>query len=89
MSVMPTFDGTAGAGQPGAGEPDVVAHRVDVAAAISLFPEIFRPFAMYRMLIFGVAMILMMIFRPQGLISNIRQKYEYKGNSLKEEAENG
>ena len=37
------------------------------AAAISLFPEIFRPFAMYRMLIFGLAMILMMIFRPGGI----------------------
>ncbi len=37
------------------------------AAVISLFPEIFRPFAMYRMLIFGLAMILMMIFRPGGI----------------------
>ena len=37
------------------------------AAAISLFPEVFRPFAMYRMLIFGLAMILMMIFRPGGI----------------------
>ncbi|MCG6911405.1 MAG: branched-chain amino acid ABC transporter permease [Deltaproteobacteria bacterium] len=37
------------------------------AAAISLFPEIFRPFAMYRMLFFGVAMITMMIFRPGGI----------------------
>ncbi|MFC1813049.1 branched-chain amino acid ABC transporter permease [Thermodesulfobacteriota bacterium] len=37
------------------------------AAAISLFPEIFRPFAMYRMLIFGLVMIVMMIFRPGGL----------------------
>ncbi len=37
------------------------------AAAISLFPEIFRPFAMYRMLIFGLVMILMMIFRPAGI----------------------
>ena len=36
------------------------------AAFISLFPEIFRPFAMYRMLIFGLAMILMMMFRPGG-----------------------
>ncbi|HOI06311.1 MAG TPA: branched-chain amino acid ABC transporter permease [Deltaproteobacteria bacterium] len=36
------------------------------AAFISLFPEIFRPFAMYRMLIFGSAMILMMMFRPGG-----------------------
>jgi branched-chain amino acid transport system permease protein len=36
------------------------------AAFISLFPEIFRPFAMYRMLIFGTVMILMMMFRPGG-----------------------
>ncbi len=37
------------------------------AAFISLFPEIFRPFAMYRMLVFGTAMILMMMFRPGGV----------------------
>lgn len=37
------------------------------AAFISLFPEIFRPFAMYRMLIFGTVMILMMMFRPGGV----------------------
>ncbi len=37
------------------------------AAVISLFPEIFRPFAMYRMLIFGTVMILMMMFRPGGV----------------------
>lgn len=37
------------------------------SAAISLFPEIFRPFAQSRMLIFGVAMIVMMIFRPGGI----------------------
>jgi len=36
------------------------------AAFISLFPEIFRPFAMYRMLVFGAVMILMMMFRPGG-----------------------
>jgi len=37
------------------------------AAAISLFPEIFRPMAQYRMLFFGAAMIMMMIFRPGGI----------------------
>jgi branched-chain amino acid transport system permease protein len=36
------------------------------AAAISLFPEIFRSFASYRLVIFGVVMILMMMFRPGG-----------------------
>ena len=29
------------------------------------------------MLIFGLVMVLMMIFRPQGLINNMRRKYEY------------
>jgi branched-chain amino acid transport system permease protein len=37
------------------------------AAAISLFPEVFRGFALYRMLIFGAAMAIMMIFRPGGI----------------------
>jgi branched-chain amino acid transport system permease protein len=36
------------------------------AAAISLFPEIFRSFASYRLVVFGVVMILMMMFRPGG-----------------------
>jgi len=42
------------------------------AAAISLFPEIFRGFANYRMVIFGVAMIVMMMFRPGGLLPRRR-----------------
>jgi branched-chain amino acid transport system permease protein len=37
------------------------------AAAVSFFPEIFRSFANYRMVFFGLAMILMMMFRPGGL----------------------
>ncbi len=36
------------------------------AAAISLFPEVFRSFASYRMVFFGLVMILMMMFRPGG-----------------------
>jgi len=57
------------------------------AFILILLPEYMRAFSEYRMLAFGAAMVLMMIFRPQGIISNIRQKYEYKG--LKEETENG
>jgi len=38
-----------------------------VAALIAL-PEIFREFESYRMLIFGATMIIMMLFRPEGLI---------------------
>jgi branched-chain amino acid transport system permease protein len=46
------------------------------ALALKLLPEYLRAFAEYRMLIFGGVMVLMMIFRPQGLISNMRRKYE-------------
>ena len=53
------------------------------AAFISLFPEIFRPFAMYRMLVFGSAMILMMMFRPGGVWPRKRGAVQYE--SLLEE----
>ena len=42
-----------------------------------LLPEELRAFSQYRMLIFGAAMVLMMVFRPQGFISNVRRSYEY------------
>ena len=48
-----------------------------------LLPEYMRAFSEYRMLAFGAAMVLMMIFRPQGIISNLRQTYEYKGTKDK------
>lgn len=57
------------------------------AFILILMPEYLRAFSEYRMIAFGAAMVLMMIFRPQGIISNIRQKYEYKG--LQEETDNG
>lgn len=37
------------------------------SAAMMVLPEFLRNFAQYRMLFFGAAMALMMIFRPQGL----------------------
>lgn len=46
------------------------------ALALKLLPEYLRAFAEYRMLMFGGVMVLMMIFRPQGLINNMRRKYE-------------
>lgn len=53
------------------------------SAAISLFPEAFRTFAQYRMLIFGVAMVVMMIFRPGGLWPRKRGAVEFKSMLLK------
>ena len=37
------------------------------AAFFSIFPEIFREIGEYRMLFFGVALVVVMIFRPQGM----------------------
>lgn len=53
------------------------------AFVLVLLPEYLRAFSEYRMLVFGVAMVLMMIFRPQGLISNLRQIYQYNGTKDK------
>jgi branched-chain amino acid transport system permease protein len=48
------------------------------AAVISLIPELFRPFAMFRMLFFGAAMILMMMFRPGGVWPRKRGGVEFR-----------
>src|SRR5664279_3753558 len=37
------------------------------AALVVVFPEVFRQFATYRLLFFGLALMLMMIFRPGGM----------------------
>jgi len=37
------------------------------ALVVSLFPELFRPLAKYRMLIFGVALVAVMYLRPAGM----------------------
>ena len=52
------------------------AHVQAQGLLVALVPEYLRTFAEYRMLVFGAVMVLMMIFRPQGLISNMRRKYD-------------
>ncbi|PLX69039.1 MAG: branched-chain amino acid ABC transporter permease [Denitrovibrio sp.] len=47
------------------------------ALIMILLPEYLRAFSEYRMLVFGGAMVVMMVFRPQGLISNYRRKYSF------------
>jgi len=59
------------------------------AAAISLFPEMFRTFAQYRMLIFGAAMVVMMIFRPGGIWPRKRGAVKFKSLLMKAGEENG
>ena len=58
------------------------------AAAISLFPEVFRAFAQYRMLIFGAAMVAMMIFRPGGIWPRKRGAVKLKSLLMKPGEEN-
>ena len=46
------------------------------AVLIGYLPERFRGFAEYRFLVFGAALVIMMIFRPQGIVPNRRRAAE-------------
>lgn len=46
------------------------------AITLIVLPEILRGFSQYRMLIFGAALVIMMVFRPQGIIGSQRRKVE-------------
>jgi branched-chain amino acid transport system permease protein len=50
---------------------------VIAALALILIPEYLRVFSNYRMLLFGAALIIMMVFRPQGILADRRKKYEF------------
>lgn len=47
------------------------------ALLLILLPEYLRAFSDYRMLIFGAIMVIMMVFRPQGIIANMRRTYKF------------
>ena len=49
------------------------------ALALKLLPEYLRFFSEYRMLAFGAVLVLMMVFRPGGLISDVRRIYKFEG----------
>jgi len=56
------------------------------AVILVLMPEYLRAFSEFRMLVFGATMVLVMVFRPQGLISAKRKIYTYvKGKSATNE----
>lgn len=42
-----------------------------------LLPEYLRAFSEFRMLLFGATMVIMMVFRPQGLIQGRRRRYQF------------
>ena len=43
------------------------------ALLLITLPEVFRDFQDYRMLAFGTALVLMMVFRPQGLLGSMKK----------------
>jgi len=51
------------------------------AIILVLVPEYLRDFAEFRMLLFGAIMVLVMVFRPQGLISAKRKVYKYEASN--------
>jgi len=48
------------------------------ALVFTLLPELLRSVSEYRMLVFGIALVVMMIFRPGGMIQKRRKSYKFK-----------
>jgi branched-chain amino acid transport system permease protein len=46
------------------------------ALAVTVSPELFRPFAKYRLMFFGLALLMMMIFKPAGILPRLRDSGE-------------
>jgi branched-chain amino acid transport system permease protein len=55
------------------------------AVLLAYLPERFREIADYRWLAFGLAMVLVMILRPQGLIPSRRRQRELKDRAAEAE----
>ncbi len=54
------------------------------ACILTALPELLRSFSQWRMVIYGIAMVIMMIFRPEGLWGrNKRMKNEYKIKAMR------
>ncbi len=47
------------------------------ALVLILMPEYLRALSEYRMLAFGAILVTMMVFRPQGVIANVRRTYRF------------
>jgi branched-chain amino acid transport system permease protein len=49
------------------------------ALVLVLLPEYLRVFSEYRILLFGAVLVIMMVFRPGGIITNVRRTYKFEG----------
>jgi branched-chain amino acid transport system permease protein len=52
------------------------------AVALILLPERLREFENLRLLVFGIAMTLIMVLRPQGLFPNVRRRREVEADKM-------
>lgn len=50
------------------------------ALIIVLLPEYLRAFTQYRMLLYGSILVLMMVFRPDGIIRKVRKSYVFQAD---------
>ena len=53
------------------------------ALTLILLPEYLRAFQEYRMLVFGAVLVVMMVFRPGGIMPAVRRIYQFKGDGSK------
>ena len=51
------------------------------AFTLILLPEYLRFFSEYRILTFGMILVIMMVFRPGGIIPVVRRTYQFKGDA--------
>ncbi len=49
------------------------------AMILILLPEYLRVFSEYRLLVFGAVLVVMMVFRPGGIVTQSRRIYQFKG----------
>ncbi len=51
------------------------------ALTLILLPEYLRVFSEYRLLVFGAVLVVMMVFRPGGIVSQARRTYQFEGTA--------
>jgi branched-chain amino acid transport system permease protein len=51
------------------------------ALTLILLPEYLRVFSEYRLLVFGAVLVVMMVFRPGGIVSQVRRTYQFKSKT--------
>lgn len=51
------------------------------ALTLILLPEYLRVFSEYRLLVFGAVLVVMMVFRPGGIVTQVRRTYQFEGTA--------